>query len=446
MPDRAVDSNAVGTNDGTSWANAYTTLAAATAASTNADTIFVAPAHLEAPASGITVTCPTTPGLRILGAANTSAFPPTSLVTAATAIVGPGATTASMNITGCAYIFGIHIRNGTTSSSSNVINFGVALSIEHTLTFDTCIIQYRGPNTGKRVYLGPVGNSTGRNTTIRMENTEINASAGTVFKVGIGQGTFVFDNVTFTGAAWEVNPFEHTNATNPDIRILNSDLSQFAFTSLFEVGAFSSIHALIAGCKIPASLTLSDGAWPAAAAGSSLMMIDCSNGDTHGLFRYETPTGTLVSDSGIYFTEGAAAQSWKIVTTAACSPTNPFETPYFGFYNSTLSAVTPYFEILRNLSATAFQNDEVWAEILGKTTNASTRSTAYNDHMVLLGTPANQAAGAGLGSWTGEDATAWSGKCGLNSSITPAENGHISGRIVVGEPSITVYVDPQIRT
>ena len=65
--------------------------------------------------------------------------------------------------------------------------------------------------------------------------------------------------------------------------------------------------------------------------------------------------------------------------------------------------------------------------------------------MAILGTPANLDAGAGLGSWTGEGGTAWSGKADAG-SITPAESGAIRGRWVVGEPSITVYVDPQIRT
>jgi hypothetical protein len=65
--------------------------------------------------------------------------------------------------------------------------------------------------------------------------------------------------------------------------------------------------------------------------------------------------------------------------------------------------------------------------------------------MTLLGTPANQATGAGAGSWTGENATAWFGKCDSGAAITPAEVGEIIGRLVVGEPSITVYLDPQIR-
>jgi hypothetical protein len=63
--------------------------------------------------------------------------------------------------------------------------------------------------------------------------------------------------------------------------------------------------------------------------------------------------------------------------------------------------------------------------------------------MTLLGTPANQAAGGAT--WTG-GTTPWSGKLATNATITPQEIGNLSARVCVGEPSITVYVDPQIRT
>ena len=179
---------------------------------------------------------------------------------------------------------------------------------------------------------------------------------------------------------------------------------------------------------------------------AEVYVFDCASGDTHGLFGYANAMGSVVSDTGIYFTAGAAAQSWKIVTTANCSFYTPFETPWFGYYNTGTSAITPYVEILRDGSATAYQDDEVWMDIAAKVTTTSTLATLYSDRMMLLGTAANQDAGAGLGSWTGEGGTAWSGKLALGSSITPAENGHIQARIVVGEPASTVYADPQGRT
>ncbi len=199
-------------------------------------------------------------------------------------------------------------------------------------------------------------------------------------------------------------------------------------------------------CKLGANVTILATQTPANKSSGAAYVFDCSSGDTHGIFGYYDAFGSCVSDTGIYYTTGAAAQSWKIVTTANCSYYTPFVSPFVDFYNTGTTSITPRFEILRDGSTTAFQDDEVWGEFFVKTTSGSTQSTPSSDRMALLGTPANQATGAGTGSWTGEAASAWSGKVDSGSAVTPAESGHIRGRVVVGEPSITVYVDPQIRT
>lgn len=199
-------------------------------------------------------------------------------------------------------------------------------------------------------------------------------------------------------------------------------------------------------CKLGANVTILATQTPANKSSGAAYVFDCSSGDTHTFMGYYDAFGSCVSDTGIYYTTGAAAQSWKIVTTANCSYYTPFVSPFVDFYNTGTSSITPRFEILRDGSTTAFQDDEVWGEFFVKTTSGSTQSTESSDRMTLLGTPANQATGAGTGSWTGEAGSAWSGKIDSGSAVTPAESGHIRGRVVVGEPSITVYVDPQIRT
>ena len=113
-------------------------------------------------------------------------------------------------------------------------------------------------------------------------------------------------------------------------------------------------------------------------------------------------------------------------------------------FRSSISSITPYFEILRDSSATAYKDDEVSAEFAVKVTSGSVQGTLYSDTATLLAAGADQAAGAGLGSWTGENATAWSGKADSGTSLTPAENGEIIGRLVVGKAGSTVYVNPQI--
>jgi hypothetical protein len=131
---------------------------------------------------------------------------------------------------------------------------------------------------------------------------------------------------------------------------------------------------------------------------------DCSSGDVHGLFGYYDALGSVVSDTGIYYSaapdsvqDGATAkkQSWKITTTANCSATAPFVTPWIPFYNSATSAITPYIECLRDGNATAWTSAEVYAEFSVKTTAGSTKANFSTDWAGFLAAGSAQADGAG---------------------------------------------------
>lgn len=235
------------------------------------------------------------------------------------------------------------------------------------------------------------------------------------------------------------------NEPGGEIRFIGCDLSHVTGTLVASFNNQTRVF-WFSQCKFGSNVTVLAAQGSANKSWASVNVFDCASGDTHTFMGYYDAFGSCVSDSTIYYTTGAAAQSWKIVTTANCSYYTPFVSPFVDWYNTGTTSITPYIEILRDGSTTAFQNDEVWAEFWVKTTSGSTQSTEYSDRMALLGTPANQAAGAGTGSWTGEAASAWSGKVDSGSAVTPAEVGAIRGRVVVGEPSITVYVDPQIRT
>lgn len=177
---------------------------------------------------------------------------------------------------------------------------------------------------------------------------------------------------------------------------------------------------------------------------------DCSSGDTHYHFSYHNALGSLSVETGIYANDGAQYDgtnrcSWKIVTTAYASRQNPFQTPWVSKYHSGTSAITPSFEILRDGSASAYTDAQVWGEWSVKATAGSVKASIYNDRVSIGATGSAQATGVGLAGWTGESATAWSGKLAPESSITPAEVGDICARVCVGVPSATVYVDPTIR-
>jgi len=175
-------------------------------------------------------------------------------------------------------------------------------------------------------------------------------------------------------------------------------------------------------------------------------------GDNHYLFGYHNALGSITAITGKYASGGAKYDgtngvSWQIDTTASASYLTPFFTPWIDLYHSGTSAITPKLEILRDGSATAYDNDEVWAEFSYQGTSGSTKATIVDDRMALAGTPAAQTTGdLGAGGWTGEGGTAWFGKLHTASTITPAEIGMLRARVCVGVASSTVYVDPYIRT
>jgi hypothetical protein len=164
--------------------------------------------------------------------------------------------------------------------------------------------------------------------------------------------------------------------------------------------------------------------------------------------------GSSIVNTGTYFTSGVAGLSLEVTTTANASYRIPYKSPFVDLYNTGTSAVTPYFEVLRNNgTATAYNDAQVWAEFSYKNTSSSPLASGLVSDAQAVGSfvegtaGTTQAAGAGTGSWTiASSNSPASFKCDSGGSITPTEAGYIRGRIVVAQPSITIFVDPQIRT
>lgn len=223
------------------------------------------------------------------------------------------------------------------------------------------------------------------------------------------------------------------------------DLSHITGTIVGSAGVLP-VDLVFDRCRFGTGYTLLATQTPANKSSAAVWVFDCAVGDVHGVHGYADAFGQVFTNTSITYTGSPAGQSWKIDTTANCSFATPFVTPPIPAYHVGTSAITPRLEILRDGSTTPFDNDEVWAEFMAKVTAGTSLATLYQDRMAIGGTPAAQAAGAGLGAWTGESGTAWSGKIDSGSALTPAEAGDISAVVCVGLPSATVYVDPFIRT
>jgi len=222
-----------------------------------------------------------------------------------------------------------------------------------------------------------------------------------------------------------------------------------ATNSLFKSGVGSSGVAFLSHCKLGTGVTILATQTPANKSSTNVWLYNCASSDEHYQMGHYDAFGSTIVDTGIYANDGAQYDgtnycSWKIVTTAYCSYYTPYVSPWIDCYHSGTSAITPYLEILRNGSTTAYQDDEVWGMFSYQGTSGYPLATIVDDRKGLLASAANQTAGVGTSGWTG-DTGAWSGKLSPTASITPAEIGHLRARVCVGEPSITVYVDPTIR-
>lgn len=446
MADYFVASGGSNTSPYDTWAKAATSLATALAAATaTGDRVIIQ--YNAVPSGDAEVAADTTYTLgghiAIIAASNDggSAFTPTAM--GASNWIGNSTTNRSITWAGAfkAYFFGITLRTSGSTSDAILI---AATSAAHQ-EWEDCYF-WMG-NTGVSSYLAIGNGSADGRSFVRLINPTL--------RFGDTDGgirnrkcrTFIEGGSVSTAGSAPVTLFESDSSGGYTIDVEGSDLSHVTGT-LMAANSSGPMTLWLRNCKLGSGVTvLASGANKA---GNIAWLFDCSAGDEHYHLAYHDHFGSLTVDTGIYANDGAQYDgtnrcSWKIVTTANCSYFTPFVSPRFDVYHSGTSAVTPSIEFLRDGSTTAYQDDEVWGEWAYKGTAGSTRSTLVNDRKALTASAANQAAGVGTSGWTGENASAWSGKLQPASTITPAEIGHIRGRVCVGEPSITVYLDPQTR-
>lgn len=415
------------------WAKAATTFTTAVgAAGANGDIIKVHKSHTEELAADTTYTFLANVSVIVVDKDAADA-----LATMGTAAwVGNSTTNFSVSFVGAfkVYFYGFTAR--TAGATADSISFagtdGAHFEIE------SCYLWNGNTATGSRINLSSIaGNSYVKavNCTFRLGNVSQGLACGHVDIIG---GSI--------SSAGSVPSTIVKSASPPDgifVTFNGVDLSHAGSATLMEDQTAKPARAWFSQCKLGASYVMLATQTLTNKSSGIVWVNDCSDGDVNILIGYADAFGTVRIDTGITFTGGAAGLSWWITTTANCSFQTPFVTPWWDYYNATLSAISPYLEIARDGSTTAYQDDEVWVEMMYKGTTGFPITTLATDRMTPLGTPANQAAGAGLGSWPGI-ATGWSGKLAPG-SITPAEVGHIRVRVAVGEPSIEVYVDPQVR-
>lgn len=438
-----VDSAGSNTSPYDTWAKAATSLSSAVTAATAAgDVIYVDQGFTETLAANTTYTFANHVGV-ICSNDKTNAPPQTLGVMGTSAWIGHTTTSYTITLNGAykVYIYGVTFRTAGTSAAAQLI---LANSDGSHFEFES-VYLWTGSTGNAHLTIGGTGSSV--NSYCKFLNC--------TFRFGLtSQFTYANNNIDFIGCTISGDGSTPAILFGGIARggIVNSIGCDWGLpgTALVNSQTGNTANFIFQNCKINASLSsVLATQTPANKGSANAWLFNCSSGDTHYHLQHHDSFGSTIIDTGIYANDGAQYDgtnycSWKIVTTANCSYYTPYVSPWIDCYHSGTSAITPYLEILRDDSTTAYQDDEVWAEFSYQGTSGYPLASIVNDRKALLAAAADQTAGVGTSGWTG-DTGAWSGKLSPTASITPAEIGHLRARVCVGEPSITVYVDPTIR-
>ncbi len=428
-----VRSGAGGAATGADWANAYLTLAAATAAKAAGDVFWVAADHAETQASVITITAPgtvTSPN-QILCAVHTGSVPPVSADLRTTATISTtGANSITLN--GFFYCYGITFQPNSAAAGGGG---GVVLAA-------TAGNQQQYKNCAFRMLSTAASNITmGNQTYLRLDNCTARWGHASGF-ISLGRSRFEWVNTpTAIDAAGTLPTTLFSNGgTSPLLVMLEGvDLSALSAKTIFSSFA-APVNALLKDCKLPASITIS-----AAQAGGvgqgDVTLIRCDSGavnyrnEKHNYAGAQTTETTIVRTGGA--SDGTQSVAFKVITTANSRWADPFTCIPITIWNDTSgSSVTATVYGIWGGGAVPNKED-IWIDVeyLGSalTPQGSFISSGNAD---ILATAANTS-----------DASVWGGSTTafkMAVTFTPGMKGPLTVYVRCAKLSSTFYIDPKV--
>lgn len=433
MADKYAKSTGSNTSPYDTWAKAATSpLTAINAAAAGESVYIFAETFTETTAQIATIA----QGVRIIGTSDSTNAPPQTVATATLRSV-----TAGANWTFSGGPFLMKNIDVTAGENSNTSKIEFATTDGSKATLENCNISITGTRTSSEIRLGV---SSVVNAEIALNN--VNVSFGVASQgILIGCPVHIIGGEFPTGASTVPTTLFETVGDAAKVDGFGVNFASMTSGTVFANNTEGPTSITLAQCKLGAA-TLNAAI---TVAGSEYWLYDCSSTDTHYHIAHYSFTGSTTVSTAIYANDGAEYNiakdkcSWVVAGNANTSLANPYVSPWITRYNESTSSITPGLEILRDGISSAFTDIEVWSEWLLKTAGGSPLASLSSDYGGHLATGAAQGNGVGLAGWTGESGTAWSGKLECP-SVTPAEIGHISARVVVAG-NHTVYVDPQIR-
>lgn len=444
MADVALWSGATGAGDGSSWANAYTTLQAVIAAQGSVPTrVFVASDHVEL--VGTTIVFPTlfSAVYTIISSDRTSGFPPT--VEQAGARIGSTNAT-NLTIQNGFYSKGVFWTAGENSTATRnlIVDSSIGAAYQAARIVGGSV-ELRNTAAASRMIFGTTSNQ--RNTRLLLEGVEVmfgNAGQGlslNSISVSIKDGALAGSAIT--------EFIKAVGVVAADVDVSGFDMSAGASSLNIMASNLNGVGQIkLDSCKMPAGWTggiVSGGAL--LQGGLRALMINCDSADTNYRLITAGWGAGLNTETAVYRTGGASDGvtpiSWRIATnTNTKYPLVIFDTPAITRWNDvTGSPVTVSIEVLTD--GVTLHDDDAWLEVQYLDDAGYPLGALVSDERPSqLSAAADQEASTETWTTTGITTPV---KQKLSVTFTPREKGFIQALVRVARPSTTVYVCPKLE-
>lgn len=431
-----VYSAAAGAADGSDWANAYTTLAAATTSKAAGDVFYVADDHAETQASAMTITSPGTAAspCYIYCVNRGGSVPPVSADLRTTATITTTGANAMTLTLAFSYVYGI-----TFSAGSGAVNSALAISsgsVCH-IVYDSCVLKKAG-TTASAAALS--SGASGSQVAVVLRNTVLSfGAAGDSLTVSSGTLRWYATASALSGTTPTTGLFQITGGSVIDVD--GVDLSSMGSGSNLIRAQTSASSVVIRNCKLGASVAVAAATAPSSNSPSaSVQLVRCDSGDTNYRSEKYMTTGTLTTETTIVRTGGASngttTISWNVTTAASPEIITPFECFPISIWNETVgSSVTVTVECR---GGAVPNNDEVWMDVEYLGTSGfpiASFATTTKDDLLASGSACTSSSET----WGGSTSS-----FKLTKAVTPQEKGPITVYVKVAKASSTFYIDPKI--
>ena len=449
MANKFVWSGAGGSNDGSSWDNAYTSLmrdwGAEGTFTPATDYIYVRSVHSETQSASTSITGSTVEGTTapcrvVCVVGDTTGTTPGALATGAAVNTD---TAAEIRVNEGLYVYGVDFL-----ADSNIRLHDTAT--DHETVLESCRLEITATGTTLFIYLG--GFTASRADVIRLVNVIVdfaNASQGLFIRAG---------NLQWKGGsvAFDVSVLVKEPATSNyrnKIEFLGLDLSALSSSQLIDGGAAVDNERLVifSRCLLATGATIVTGTIDVP--GFRVESYHCQIGtDADPAYQMEIQDsrGKITADTARYRTGGASDGvrtnpiSWDFDTTAGSVrgyPGHALEGPPISAWTDG-DATTAHTYRIAVASDATINDDEMWIEVEGPNDAATNSLAVFNTTRVAPETAAAALTTDSGSTWTGSGVGT---KQYMQVSYTPDKPGPLTVRVFMAKASDNVYVDPKIQ-